>query len=53
MKCFAKKVSTGSGKASAASQKVVPFGKMSSMLEMGIVGMANVGKSATYNLLSK
>lgn len=49
---FAKK--KNNAKAAAAAQKEeVYFGKTGSTLKMGIVGMANVGKSTTFNLLTK
>lgn len=35
------------------AQKVLRLGRPGVSLKMGIVGMANIGKSSTFNLISK
>ena len=40
-------------KKDAAPEKKIPLGRPGNTLKMGIVGLPNVGKSSTFNLLSK
>jgi ribosome biogenesis GTPase A len=38
--------------AKAAIQKRIRLGRPGTSLKMGLLGMANIGKSSTFNLLS-
>lgn len=40
------------GKKKPVEEEKVLFGRASNTLKMGIVGMPNVGKSTTFNILS-